>query len=909
MAVEAASRGWITTDELWDIASSATENRERSLQRLQTLLDRDQLEKLGRYVTARQPVEQMTPVAGYTPVELPPPPLVPNRVSVETIPSSERTGPHSIDPGGMPGRLPGPRYRGTEPLGQGGVGKVVATRDREIGRTVALKTLHDFATADTRLVRRFLVEARVTAQLEHPNIVPVYDLGVLPDGRPFYTMRVVKKQSLADVLSLGSWPLVRLLGALLQVMRALAYAHSRGVMHGDIKPENILLGDFGEVYLADWGLTKVKPESEVRTSRSSHPPPPISGDSDVPDPRVSEAYDVESSPPGGTPGYLAPEVALGDPRKVDQRADLFSIGVVLYEILTGEQPFKGETARAKVVSTVSVHPIAPRELNHECPLLLEDLCTGLLEKDRDARIQSADAVAETIEAWLEGAKEKERRKEEARRLCEQAREPVERYFKLEEEWHRLQKRAAEVLKDLEGWRPVDEKRAGWSLEERARESERESARALARAIELYTKALGYDATAKEAHEGLAELYWSRARQADAERRRATQIYYEALVLEHDTGRYRELLSASAALSIHSNPSGAQVRLFRYRERDRVLAAEDAVTLGPTPIRNIELEPGSYLLLVSAAGYRELRYPVSLGRGQRLEVDATLYTEHEIGADFILVPRGPFFIGGDPDAIDAIPRQEVFVPDFAIAKYPVTIREYCEFLDSLDELEDDLALRRAPFNLRGAQSGAVKRGKSGKWEPHDQVIEGEARKMFPYERFWDVPIFLVTWFDALEYCGWRSNRDEELLRLPTEAEWEKAARGADGRFFPWGDEFDPTFCRMRDSRAFTQQPEPVGTFPTDLSPYGVADMAGNMRQWVGDRFGEQSAAECAAEPEPPEGTKRSESSWRIIRGGCWGVTREWSRSASRSKMYSLMRGTQLCFRVAKTLHPARERRSG
>ena len=265
MAVEAASRGWITSDELWDIASSATANRERSLQRLHTLLDRDQLEKLSRYVTARQPVEQMTPVAGYTPVELPPPPLVPHRVSVETMPSSERTGAHSIDPGGMPGRLPGPRYRGTEPLGQGGVGKVVATRDREIGRTVALKTLHDFATADTRLVRRFLVEARVTAQLEHPNIVPVYDLGVLPDGRPFYTMRVVKKQSLADVLSFGSWPLVRLLGALLQVMRALAYAHSRGVMHGDIKPENILLGDFGEVYLADWGLTKVKPESEVRT--------------------------------------------------------------------------------------------------------------------------------------------------------------------------------------------------------------------------------------------------------------------------------------------------------------------------------------------------------------------------------------------------------------------------------------------------------------------------------------------------------------------------------------------------------------------------------------------------------------------------------------------------------------------
>ena len=127
-------------------------------------------------------------------------------------------------------------------------------------------------------MRKFLVEARVTAQLEHPNIVPVYDLGVLPDGRPFYTMRVVKQPSLGDVLAVGDsirWPLVRLLGAFLQVSRALAYAHSLGVLHGDIKPENILLGGFGEVYLADWGLTKVQPHSAVRTHRSTAPPPDL----------------------------------------------------------------------------------------------------------------------------------------------------------------------------------------------------------------------------------------------------------------------------------------------------------------------------------------------------------------------------------------------------------------------------------------------------------------------------------------------------------------------------------------------------------------------------------------------------------------------------------------------------------
>ncbi len=107
---------------------------------------------------------------------------------------------------------------------------------------------------------RFLNEARVTAQLEHPNVVPVYDLGSLPNGQPYYTMRVVKRQSLQDVLASDElrrhWPLVRLVGAFVQISRALAYAHRRGILHRDIKPENILLGDFGEVYLADWGNAK-----------------------------------------------------------------------------------------------------------------------------------------------------------------------------------------------------------------------------------------------------------------------------------------------------------------------------------------------------------------------------------------------------------------------------------------------------------------------------------------------------------------------------------------------------------------------------------------------------------------------------------------------------------------------------
>ncbi|RLB62220.1 MAG: protein kinase [Deltaproteobacteria bacterium] len=914
LALEAAARGWISPQDLWSVATQSSGSEDQTRKRLETLLQPDQITSLVRAVESMTTLSGTSVMSGKRPLPRPPgsprPPDSSHPAMPESVPTL--TGARvsyrpSRDPGGIPGRLPGPRYRGKKPLGAGGVGQVVATRDREIGRTVALKTLHDHALADTSLVRKFLVEARVTAQLEHPNIIPVYDLGVLPGGRPFYTMRVVKQPSLGDVLAIGDttrWPLIRLLGAFLQMSRALAYAHSLGVLHGDIKPENILLGDFGEVYLADWGLTKVQPHSAVRTSRSTAPPPDLPDELDGGALKLHtiERHDVSTSPPGGTPGYLAPEVALGDGKKIDHRADLFSLGVVLYEILTGDRPFSGETARARVVATVATTPIPPRDLEPSCPLLLEDLCLSLLEKDREQRIQSADEVAEKIEAYLEGAKEKERRREEALRLSEQARAPVETHFRLEEERRKLTKQAGELLKGIEGWQPVDDKRTAWTLEERATEAEQEGARALARAIELYTKALGYDAGCRQAHEGLAELYWGRAQQAEMRRARATQIYYEALVLEHDRGRFEPLLNAGATLSVRSSPTGAAVRLLRYREHDRILVAQDACSLGATPIDQIDLEPGSYLLLIHAPGYRELRYPVSVGRGMTHEADVNLYTDEEIGDGFVLVPQGPVVLGGDPDAIESIPRQEVFVPDFAITEFPVTLREYCAFLDDLQLTDPEKAEKRGPCNLRTTAGAAVKRSEGGSWEPHDLIIEGEARERFGPDRFWDVPVHLVTWFDAQAFCRWRSEQSGATIRMPTEAEWEKAARGADRRFYPWGDQFDPTFCLMRESRSYTQQPEPVGTFPADVSPYGVRDMAGGMREWVADKFGERSASESASEPEPSEDTKRAESGFRILRSGCWHAVREWSRAASRGDMYAMMRGTALTFRCVKVLHP-------
>jgi serine/threonine protein kinase/formylglycine-generating enzyme required for sulfatase activity len=878
VALEAVARGWMSSAELWELAARwALGGDAQSAEDLFAGSSLDPLriaslvaESSGQAETRPYATEDLDPKKRDT----------------------EPRGPGREGRGQSPSQPPGPRYKIGELLGAGGVGLVTSALDRTIGRRVAIKTLKQGKRAEKAARRRFVDEGHVTAQLEHPNIVPVYDMGWLPDGQPYYTMRIVKKQSLRDVLTnpelKAQWPLVRLLGAFLQVSRAIAYAHARGILHQDIKPENVLLGDFGEVYLADWGLARAMREGTVEIP----PHGEISGG----------PPDGISSQTSGTPGYIAPEV-LRHEGEINELADLFALGVVLYELLTGTHPFDGGgNPGAALLATIERTPRRPRDVVASCPLLLEDLCLKMLSKDRRERPASADEVAAEVEAFLEGAKERERRRAEAASLCARADEPVRRFQHLETERHRLGELARLTLKQTKGWEPPERKRAGWALEDRAAEAEREGGRALAEAIELYTKALGYDADSADAHRGLADLYWSRARQGESERRPAIQIYYEALVTDHDQGRYAALLRADSRLSLSTNPPGANVVVYRYVERDRILVAGDERYLGRTPLREVRLDPGSYLVVIKSPGWRDVRYPVLLGRGGHHQAEVNLYTNDEIGEGFTYVPAGAATLGGDPDAYEPLPRQEIHVADFAVAEFPVTMRDYCAFLDDLQRSVPALADKRAPHDLQRS-AFAARRREDGRWEPDPMIIEGEARRAFPVADGcdWRVPAHLVDWFDAVAYCRWRSEVDHVPLRLPTEAEWEKAARGTDGRCYPWGDRFDPTFCLMRESRPYPPQPEPIGTFATDESPYGARDMAGGMREWVGDVFGEQAASDLAAEPEPSPDLPRGESSFRRVRSGCWSADGKWARSASRGVgLFSLTRGTGLGFRIAKSL---------
>jgi serine/threonine-protein kinase len=209
------------------------------------------------------------------------------------------------------------------------------------------------------------------------------------------------------------------------------------------------------------------------------------------------------------------------------------------------------------------------------------------------------------------------------------------------------------------------------------------------------------------------------------------------------------------------------------------------------------------------------------RQGRPKLNVKLRTAEEIGDGFVYVPGGPFVTGGDPANQAVGPRRVEVVADFAISRYPVTAAQYLEFINAM--AKD--APRPASFHVprRRRDDLLWPTDEDGVYHLPEEDVDGETWTLLR-------PVTHVSWDDAVAYCKWLSRRTGLLLRLPTSAELEKAGRGVDGRIFPWGTRFSPMFCKMAESRAERSQPEPVGAFGMDESPFGACDVAGCVAEW-------------------------------------------------------------------------------
>ncbi|HEV3023200.1 MAG TPA: serine/threonine-protein kinase, partial [Pirellulales bacterium] len=286
--------------------------------------------------------------------------------------------------------------------GAGGIGRVWLARDDVLGRDVALKELRPEKAENPAIWTRFLREAQITGQLEHPSIVPVYEVGRRSDQQaPFYTMRFVRGRTLGEAVAgyhrrraggeAGPLEMRDLLAAFVGVCHAVAYAHSRGVLHRDLKPQNVVLGDYGEAIVLDWGLARLVD--------------PTDDEGDTAAIAVVAAGHGDETLQGqvvGTPSYMAPEQAEGRLDRLGPATDVYGLGAILYEICTGRPPFAGSVPTDVLRQVIHEPPVRPRSLAPATPAALEAVCLKALTKKAADRYGTAKELAADVQRWLAG---------------------------------------------------------------------------------------------------------------------------------------------------------------------------------------------------------------------------------------------------------------------------------------------------------------------------------------------------------------------------------------------------------------------------------------------------------------------------------------------------------------------------
>lgn len=304
------------------------------------------------------------------------------------------------------------RYTGTREYARGGMGRILIAFDTVLAREVIIKELLPGRSGDAKtpateppaavsghpLLKRFLQEARITGSLEHPSIVPVYELGCREDGTPYYTMKVVRGKTLAEAIQEAASLRERLLllPHFINLCQAIAYAHSHGVIHRDLKPSNIMIGAYGETVILDWGLARKLGQHDAHAAVATEDMMQAAGPGELLE---------DATIPGtvlGTPLYMAPEQARGDVERIGERTDVYALGVILYKIITGKPPYTCSTIQEAVIKVTEEEP-EPIEIHEpRAPRALAAICVRAMQKEPEKRYASAVLLSEDVNRFLSG---------------------------------------------------------------------------------------------------------------------------------------------------------------------------------------------------------------------------------------------------------------------------------------------------------------------------------------------------------------------------------------------------------------------------------------------------------------------------------------------------------------------------
>jgi serine/threonine-protein kinase len=754
-------------------------------------------------------------------------------------------------------------------LARGAMGRILAAWDLHLGRPVAIKVLKRTSPRDLDRVR-FLEEAQVTGQLQHPNIMPVYELGRLGDDVCF-VMRRIEGRSLKSIIAHlrrgdreyeKQYGRARLLSLFHQLCLTVGFAHSRGVVHRDLKPSNVMVGDFGEVLLLDWGLCKIV-GTTTRSTRS-----------------VSERWRTAHGQIIGTPAYMAPEQAMGDIASVDQRTDVYGLGAILYHLMTLRPPYSGRTNKEIVKRVLRETVMNPQERAPELgiPDTLAAIIMRSLERDPAHRYPNARALADAIGEYqdraaaggsvlIEGSTVHPSPAEEhvVRGLA-----AVNRHQSLLEDAALVRDSMQTELADIApGAEPTRRQRV-WQQEGRLRQLEIDASDTFAQAVAALSRAVALDPDHAESRRVLCDLLLSRHERCLAHHDPAGAAYYRRLIAEYDDGRFGSMVDGTGELAVEVHPTGAEVFISRLKSVGHRVEVGPEQSIGPAPTRVPDLPSGAYRIAARVEGREPIATSSMVRAGTTTRTRLHMLLAGTIPEGYVHIPVGTFRFG-TVEGPFALPAEQA-LPDYLIGRFPVTCAAYAEFLNALDGRNRDEATARAPRTF-GGERPAWTRDSTGAFRlPTDH----ETGAWLP-----DAPVVGLRAEDAEAYCRWRSEVEGAIVRLPTEDEWEKAARGPEGRRYPWGDTWEPSFAICPETWAGAWPPR-CGHREADRSLFGAGDFAGGVREWTGTE-------------------ERSGTALRVVRGGSYLVGGNDTRPLWLRDLLPPGRGTpDIGFRVVREL---------
>jgi len=743
------------------------------------------------------------------------------------------------------------RYLDHGLIGAGAMGVVRRVYDNHLERFVAMK----ITPATGR-------EAPTLAALQHPAIVPIHDAGALEDGRAWFTMPLVAGRTLTEVLrtthehDLSPPNLRRLVGIVQTVAQAAAHAHQMGWVHRDLKPSNIMLGALGEVQVLDWGIAAAIGSRFVQVK--------------------------------GTPGFMSPEQAE-PPGEVHGSLDVYALGALLYHALTGRPPYGGRSL--DVLSALRERgPVPIEDVVPGRPDALVRTCQSAMTRDPTQR-PTAHQFASALESWGAG----EDRSEQAADMVEAARPAAATALHHATAARATEDEAAAALDALPREARASQKRRAWALLDIASEHEDRATLARIDAEQRLRAALEVCPDHPAAHRALADLARDQLDQAEDSGDRRAALRHASFLRLHDRGEHAAWLRGEAAVRLVTEPPGAEVEVSQVVVRDRRWVPDEGRVMGRTPC-TLQLPVGSYRVTLRLAGRAPTVLPLRVRRGRDWDAGPHpifLPPAELVGPGVAYVPAGWTTVGGDPDALDAVRATRVWIDGFLIQQHPVTHAQYVRFLDSIPLAQaKQLVPRHANSDIDDRDAFSVIHHDGGAWRL------GATSDGTPIDPDW--PVGLIDWWGACAYARWWSGVTGREWRLPHDLEWEKAARGTDGRVYPWGDHLEPEWTCMQESHhSGNFSRVAVHTLRWDVSPYDVRGLAGNVREWCLNeyrRLGPKTGSTVIVMPPSAD-----EATFRVCRGGSWTSAARMCRSACRFASFPKRRLAGLGFRLVSPLN--------